>query len=359
MLLTFPNLGNMSVLLAALLREWGIPFVLPPETTEKTVALGSRYAPADACLPLKVILGNFLEAREYGADTAVFLGGCGPCLFGCFSEMIRNALFEANISMDVLRVEKSAEGTREALALIERLSGKSALELLSVLPAGYRCCVLLDKLENRLTLVRATIDDEKTRGAFNRFERSVFALLRNARNFTELSALIEAAIEKADSFFGGRQTVYTVGIVGDIYTTIDGGTNFGLQRQLADRGIYSERSMSLSRYFQNKLPLKGLGWKLSARPYIPKAIGGFARETVGYAAMWARSVDGLVQIHPLNCMPEIVAKSVLTDISAACSVPLLSLVLDELSGSAGYTTRLEAFCDVLEANNRDQSLLRR
>ena len=125
MLLTFPNLGNMSVLLAVLLREWGVPFILPPKTTEKTLALGGRYAPADACLPLKLILGNFLEARAYGADTGVFLGGCGPCLFGCFSEMISNAFQEAGINMDVLRIEKTADGARAALGLIKRLSGNN------------------------------------------------------------------------------------------------------------------------------------------------------------------------------------------------------------------------------------------
>ncbi len=358
MILTFPNLGNMSILLAVLLREWGVPFIKPPKTTEKTMMLGSKYAPADVCLPLKLILGSFLEAREYGADTAVFLGGHGPCLFGCFSEMIDLALLEAGIKMDVLRIEKSAEGARAALSFIERLTGKAVKALLSPLPAGYRACILLDSLENRLTLVRATIDDEKAREAFNRFENGVYYLLNNAQSFYELSALLEAALKKAEEFYGSRIAVYSVGIVGDIYTTIDSSSNFGLQRQLADRGVYSERSMSLSRYFRNRIPLVGTDWKWYARPYIPKAIGGFARETVGYAAMWARSADGIVQIHPLNCMPEIVAKSVLNDISAKNSVPLLSLVLDELTGSTGYTTRLEAFCDVLEAKRGEKILLR-
>jgi len=341
------------------MREWGIPFIMPPKTTRNTLSLGSRYAPPDACLPMKIVLGNFIEGHMAGADTAVFLGGKGPCLFGCFSEMIRLALEENSIPLEVLRIETNMDGAKDAFNLIKKMSGKSTFEILSPLPEGMRSCTLLDLLENRFLLIRSTIEDEERRKAFNSFEDGVFKLLRNARSFIELTALIRASFDEAERFKGGRESILCVGIVGDIYTTIDADANAKLQRKLADMGVYSERSMTINKWFRGKISLSPFGWKWHSKPYIEKGIGGFARQTVGYAAMWSRSVDGIIQIHPLNCMPEVVAKSILDAIMRDFRVPFLSLVLDELSGDLGYITRLEAFCDLLEANKKNDELLAR
>ncbi len=359
MIVTFPNLGNMSVLLSVLMREWKIPFIIPPKTTRNTLSLGSKYAHRDACLPMKIVLGNFVEGHLAGADTAVFLGGKGPCLFGCFSEMIRLALEENSIPLAVLRIETNMDGATDALNLIKKISCKSTFEILSPLPEGMRSCTLLDLLENHLLLIRATIEDKQRRKAFSSFEDGVFELLRNAHSFIELNALLRASFDEATRFRGHRESILSVGIVGDIYTTIDAEVNARLQRRLADMGVYSERSMTIEKWFRGKISLSPFSWKWYSKPYIEKSIGGFARQTVGYAAMWSRSLDGIIQIHPLNCMPEVVAKSILDSIMRDPCVPFLSLVLDELLGDLGYITRLEAFCDLLEEKRRNDKLLAR
>jgi predicted nucleotide-binding protein (sugar kinase/HSP70/actin superfamily) len=47
-------------------------------------------------------------------------------------------------------------------------------------------------------------------------------------------------------------------------------------------------------------------------------------------------------------MPEIVSKSILPTISKDKNFPILTLIVDEMTGEAGYITRLEAFLDLLE-----------
>jgi predicted nucleotide-binding protein (sugar kinase/HSP70/actin superfamily) len=49
-----------------------------------------------------------------------------------------------------------------------------------------------------------------------------------------------------------------------------------------------------------------------------------------------------------GCMPEIVSKSILPTVSKNENIPILSLVVDELTGEDGYITRIEAFLDLLE-----------
>ena len=46
-------------------------------------------------------------------------------------------------------------------------------------------------------------------------------------------------------------------------------------------------------------------------------------------------------------MPEIVAKSILKTVSKELDFPIMTLVVDEMTGEAGYTTRLEAFVDLI------------
>lgn len=91
----------------------------------------------------------------------------------------------------------------------------------------------------------------------------------------------------------------------------------------------------------------------ASKKYIPFNVGGHARESVAHAVMSQRKkADGAIQIFPLGCMPEVVTKSVLPKISSDKDFPILSLVMDEITGEAGYATRIEAFLDMLEAKRK-------
>ena len=59
-------------------------------------------------------------------------------------------------------------------------------------------------------------------------------------------------------------------------------------------------------------------------------------------------LDGIIQVFPFNCMPEIIAKNILPQVSKEVNMPVISLAFDEQSGEAGVLTRLEAFIDLLE-----------
>ena len=91
-----------------------------------------------------------------------------------------------------------------------------------------------------------------------------------------------------------------------------------------------------------------------AKPYLKTLVGGHGRETVGSAIYYAnKGFDGVIQLLPLNCMPEIVAKSIINQVSQDLSFPIMTLVLDEMTGEAGFITRLEAFVDLLERRREE------
>ena len=69
-----------------------------------------------------------------------------------------------------------------------------------------------------------------------------------------------------------------------------------------------------------------------------------------------KGFDGVIQLLPLNCMPEIVAKSILCNVSKDLNFPIMTLILDEMTGEAGYLTRLEAFVDLLKRRREEKSV---
>ena len=105
MKVTFPHMGNMYICVKALLDDLNIDYVIPPFTSKRTLEIGTRYVPECACLPLKITLGNLLEAKQLGADTVLMAGGCGPCRFGYYCEMHREILYDLGTNMKVFTLE--------------------------------------------------------------------------------------------------------------------------------------------------------------------------------------------------------------------------------------------------------------
>ena len=64
MKVTFPRLGTMHIFCKAIAETAGIPYLVPPVTSRKTLALGVKNSNECICLPFKVILGNFIEALQ-------------------------------------------------------------------------------------------------------------------------------------------------------------------------------------------------------------------------------------------------------------------------------------------------------
>jgi predicted nucleotide-binding protein (sugar kinase/HSP70/actin superfamily) len=87
----------------------------------------------------------------------------------------------------------------------------------------------------------------------------------------------------------------------------------------------------------------------AAREFIgTDDVGGHGVQTVGNAILSAKAgFDGIIQIYPFTCMPEIIAQCALTKFKKKYKVPVMTLILDEMTGEAGYMTRLEAFVDML------------
>jgi predicted nucleotide-binding protein (sugar kinase/HSP70/actin superfamily) len=144
-----------------------------------------------------------------------------------------------------------------------------------------------------------------------------------------------------------------IAIIGEIYTIIEPFSNLYIEDKLMDYGISTNRHLTPSWWFKNmtltKLKLNSMDIRRASKEYLPLYIGGHARECIGDAVLAKeQNFDGAIQIFPMGCMPEIVSKAILPSISKDKDIPILTLVVDEMTGEAGYITRIEAFLDLLE-----------
>lgn len=349
----FPHMGNAFVTAKAVLDDLGVRYVMPPESTERTLELGARHTPEGACLPLKITVGNLLEARALGADTQLMVGSWGPCRFGYYCQMQREVLEEAGFPMDCIHLEVCRAGPGELARRIRRLTGGFRVhELLRAAAAAAVLSERTDELERLYRHVRAREQGpshaEEIWAAFRR-------AARDARGSGEMLRLIQSARRKLNAVCTNPDAApLRVGVIGEIYGTIDQWTNLRLESRLGALGAEAERRVAIGEWINDYIIKKALhlprnlDYAQAARGYLETDIGGHARETIGHAVLHARQgFDGAIQLYPLGCMPEIVAQGILPKVSRDYDFPVLTLIIDEMTGEAGYATRIEAFVDLL------------
>jgi len=353
MLLSFPHLGKLHAALEKVCRLLGIPCLVPSLPGPQALELGRELAPEGACLPFCLVLGNLREALEHGADTLVMLGGSGPCRFGYFACLAFRLLEEAGYRFASLVFDRGQ--LYGSIRQIKKASGVSMLALWRAIRFGWAvvaCEDALDRLERECPLPETA-----------QFLQVCRQRLKETSSLGEIAAVHQAALRLWEKHLQdcARNKILTVGLVGDIYTLLEPYANNRVEEYLHRRGVAVVREISVSGWLPNAFfPWRRAKYRQGllelAGPYLRYTVGGFGLESVAQAqGMQARPIDGLIQIFPLGCMPEIVARSALDRISREKGVPVLSITLDRQEGVAGFETRLEAFLDVLAGRKREEA----
>ncbi|AOY75962.1 CoA protein activase [Clostridium formicaceticum] len=360
MKLTFPHMGNQYVAAKILLEELGLDVIIPPQCSQETLEIGTKYSPESICLPLKVNIGNLVESAKAGADTVVFSGSCGPCRFGYYSILEKEILKELGYEMEFILFDPPQGDYKTFINRIFKLAQTSnPYKIMRALRKAVQILYQVDALDAAAHYKRPR---QKEMGKVDAYYDTFHQDIRNIHGYKKVSQLIEGtkqsimAIEEEPD-----REILKIGIVGEIYTIIEPFVNLNIERKLGEMGIEIEKSLKISSWLTEHLFLSPL--KLTsegkihkaAKPYLKTMIGGHARETIGYTVEYAkRNFDGVIQIYPLTCMPEIVAQSILPTVEKDYDIPYLCLIVDEMTGEAGYSTRLEAFVDLLRRRKERQ-----
>lgn len=350
----FPHMGTIYVAWEKALKEIGVEAFIPPYTNKKTLSLGTKNSPEAICLPYKLILGNFIEAIEGGVDYVSMIASPGICRLGEYGRNIEQVLKELGYKTNYIELNLY-DGFKGMIDYLVRISNsKNYFKIFYAIYLAVRTVFALDELQSFLSYYRAReINKGDAEKAFNR----AIKMIRNANTARELSKALKNGLKEISSVeIDKNKNVLHVDLTGEIYIVNDEFSNQNMERELGAMGVQVRRSLTISSFLKDaiipKMFKKGethleRAYRL-AKPYLMRDIGGDSLECISdvlYAK--ERNVDGLIHVSPFTCMPEIMSQNIFPKMREDINLPILTLIMDEQTGRAGYITRLEAFVDLM------------
>lgn len=360
MKVTFPHLGSMHIFCKAIAETAGIPYVVPPETSRKTLTLGVQNSNECICLPFKVILGNFIEALRMGADTIVMVGSGPPCRLGLYDLVQKVILEDLGLHFRWLTIPprltwqalwKNYEETKE---LKKELTWKNILLFPHGLRMGWKKMMACEALEKLAMKIRPR---EARRGETQRRLKKALSDVDEARTLRALGEALErgkAMIQQTEQ--DPSRHPFKVAIVGELYTVMDPHINRGVEQKLGELGAEVTRTSWFSTHILRTLKRnredpssERIRFLEASKAYLGYEVGAECNVSIGEAIVRSQEgYDGIVHLMPFACMPETTASGILTQVGKDLNLPILTLVLDEQEVEGRIQTLLEAFVEMLQ-----------
>ncbi len=356
MVITFPHLGNIYLAAKVFFEELKVPCVIPKPNSKETLKTGAYISPEEICLPFKLIMGNFLDCIKRGADTIIITGSCGPCRFGEYCELQMKILKKNGYNADIIVIDSPSEiGRQEFWERIGRVTAKSRAGRAEKLNCLRQTLSILKQLDGIDAMAYDICGYEAEKGTCKRLLAECKDKAYLCNNFKEIRCVLSEYKKSIKSIcVCNTKTPLKIALIGEIYTMIEPFSNLYIEEKLAGLGVCTKRFLTPSWWVKDLLlkpvRLNSPLVRAASKKYLPCEIGGHAKESIAHTVRSAfAGFDGAIQVFPLGCMPEIVTKSVLPSLQEELQFPVLTLIVDEITGEAGYMTRIEAFVDMLES----------
>lgn len=351
MKVSFPNFGYDTPAMRTFVEEMGAEVVPAPPGSRRTMEVGVVNSPELICLPYKITLGNMLEAAERGADTILMAAGARKCRFGYYCYLQERTLAEMYPKCRFVPVTQYSP-YQFFFRVMPGLFGVSPTRVFRATAKMYA--------KSQLTLEFRQLLNRKRAADFEEGERLRPQALRIVEQARTMSQIGAARRQLREMFaLNGRRPVLRLGLVGEIYFTIEQFANGDIEKELNRLGceVVFERSLYHHILHVLHINLRSARSHRWARRYLRECPGGEALRTVGESARFARDgLDGIVHVFPFTCMPENIALEALQAISAETGIPILSLSFDEHTSRTGLLTRLEAFTDMVQRSKSGRRL---
>ena len=355
----FPHMGTISIAWAAGLRKIGVEPFVPPYTSKKTLSYGTKNSPEAICLPYKLILCNFIEAIEGGADYVAMITSPGICRLGEYGNNIYTTLKDLGYNANYIELSLY-DGIKGLYSFLKEISGKNdPILILRAINITIRKIFAIDDLDRALSYYRAR---EIHLGDAEKNYKKALKLIDKADSTHDLGKAYELALKEIEKTeIDENKEVLHVDLTGEIFLVNDEFSNQNIERELGRMGVQTRRSLTVGSFLKDAIIPKAFQNKEThlqraermAKPYLMRDIGGDALECVSDVVFAdKKGKDGIIHISPFTCMPEIMSQNIFPTIRTEHEIPILPLIMDEQTGRAGYITRLEAFVDLMRRKKR-------
>lgn len=353
-LVAFPKLGNyFNPIRKLIINTTHLKVIEMPKITKKTIALGSKNSPDTVCVPFKYNLGNFIEALDKGA-TVLFQAG-GGCRYRYYAEVQETILKDLGYQFTMYQImEKDhlrfSELYNVMLDLNPYLTRKKLIkEIFNALLYIY----YLDQID---IYIRKKVGFEIKKNSFSKIKENFIKKANKENSIIKLTKLyLKTKKELKKVAINKPKDVIKVGIIGELYTSMEPFSNYELEKLLASFNIEIKRFTNLSYLLWQKRLIE---WymKFKIRKYCKYTLGADGLDNV-YRVKWLKKhkYDGIIHIKPTGCTPEIGAMPIIMNIAKDLNMPIIFLSFDEQTGIEGLNTRIEAFYDLLKIKKEEEN----
>lgn len=352
---TVAHAGDYYVFFEHFFTRLGYTYIVPPKSTKKSLDIGIKYAPNQACLPFKVTIGNLFEALDNGANIIAMIGGrTGMCRLAYFSDLYKKILEDHKYKFEMFPMKLK----KEMWDTIKRHFPQTKfITFIKIVIESWKKLRLVELLREQCLLYRTI---ESKRGDCTRLYRLLLSSVRNARSCVELREIRKKIINSFKELpTTPNNNTIKIGLVGEFFLLLDQFSSLNIESILGEMGVSLSVAENFSQFFIGSvkqirfldkfLPTSRHKINKYAKPYINRPIGGHAQQAIGHTIQYAKEgCDGVILLYPFTCMPEITTNAIIPAVSKEYNIPVLALCFDEQTGQAGIKTRLEAFVDMIK-----------
>ena len=357
--LSFPYVGTFTYVFESIARGMKRDdIIVPDEPTYRTKQLGSQHSSEFVCTPFKMLLGSIIEVIEKGAYEIVATVFVDYCRLGYYSPLYKIILEDLGYDFDLINLDWFNK--IEFFTSFKKLAcNVNAVQAFQAFRVGWIKNRYIDQIDKTLYSYGAV---EIEKGASYKVAHKLYRQVVETEGMKNVRMLPEIIRKTFDDEveIDTEAKPLKVGVVGELYAVVEPAINLDIMRRLNDIGVITETPITFTRWIdlgQRMNPFKKWHYKACikhAKPYVRYPLGGKTRESLGAVIEYKeKGWDGVIHLYPFTCMPEIISRSILPQVSREHDMPVLSLVLDEHTGEAGIQTRLEAFVDLLERKRND------
>ena len=358
--IAWPRMGRIDIPLKALLVSLGAKVVIPPANSKEVLELGVRNSIEGICLPYKLNLANYMMALDRGANTLMMFQAPGSCRLGNYTKMAQKTLKSMGYDFDMVifffflsKMKQTLQAFWHVTRCINPWKYYKGFSL------GFNKFFAIDTAERLLFYTRPR---ELNKGDAEKCYEKWLKITDETNSIWQAKRLKKKIIEDFKKIpIDKDKDVPVIYLIGEFFVLLDPYTNQNIEKELGEMGVEVQRQIMFGDWLEHVLKPSIFYRKESHRErsvryadsYMKRAIGGECIETIGDTVYAAKhGIDGIIHISPFSCMPEIVAQNILPKVSREEDIPVMSLVLDEQTGKAGYITRIEAFVDLINRRRR-------
>lgn len=354
--IAWPRMGRIDIPLKALLLNLGAKIVIPPANSNEALEIGVKNSIEGICLPYKLNLANYIMALENGANTLMMFQAPGSCRLGNYTRMAQKTLKKMGYKFDMVIFDMYKSKMKQTLHAFWHVTRcTNPWKYYKAFSLGFNKFFAIDTAEKMLFKIRPR---ELNKGDAERCYNKWLKITDETNSVWACKMLKHKIIKDFNKIpIDKNKKCPVIYLIGEFFVLLDPFSNQNIEKELGEMGCEVQRQIMFSDWLEHVLKPSLFYKKEShrersvryAKDYMKRAIGGECIETIGDTVYAAKhGVDGVIHISPFSCMPEIVAQNILPKLSKNENIPVLSLILDEQTGRAGYVTRIEAFVDLVK-----------